>query len=86
MGSANLSIMCPRAVRIQDTTLIVDVPGIKQLVKPVSRFPSIHHISLHRVEIANPFGKRDMAGVVEPCIAEHTDAILCSGECSKLVY
>lgn len=48
-----LSIVCSRAVGVKDSTLIVDVSSIKELVEVISGFTTVDHVAPHGIEVAN---------------------------------
>lgn len=74
--SSYLAIMSSRSIWVQNTTLVVDVAGVKELVESVAWLTAVGHVSSHRVQVAYALGEFNVACVVEAGVAEYTDAVL----------
>lgn len=70
------SVVRPRAVRINDIALVVDVAGVKQLEELVARFAAASHVSAGVVEFTQAPREGDMGGIIQTGVSEDTDTIL----------
>ena len=72
-----LVVLCSGAVRRQNRVrLRVDIAGVEELEKLISRFPSIRHVRSDIIQGAEPAGQFHMRGVIKPSLAKYNHSIL----------
>lgn len=63
--------MCSWTIGIKNASLVIDIPSIEKLVELISGLATVGHVSPHCVQVTNPLGEADMAGIVQASISEH---------------
>lgn len=57
---SHLPILCPGAVRVKNTALVINIAGVEELIVAISWLAPIEHVSFHGIQVPDSLGKFDM--------------------------